>query len=73
MINPSGQNSSNGKDQRKLILRFDPRKLGIKGQRFRLVDLLGDEVIKTSAEELRAGVIIDIALQDSRMYLIEGK
>jgi beta-galactosidase len=73
MINPSGQNSSNGKDQRKLILRFDPRKLGIKGKRLRLVDLLGDEVIKTSAEELRAGVIIDIPPQDSRMYLIEGK
>ena len=63
----------NRKDLRKLILRFDPRKLGIKGKKLRLIDLLGDEVIKTSVEELKAGVIVEIAPQDSRMYLIEGK
>jgi len=71
LINSSEQNSSiNGGDQRKLILRFDPRKLGIKGKRLRLIDLLGDEVIKTSPEELKTGLIINIAPQDSRMYLI---
>jgi beta-galactosidase len=83
LINPSSENTStwrggtvfpaNGKDQRKLILRFDPRKLGIKGKKLRLIDLLGDEVIKTSAEELKTGLIIQIASQDSRMYSIEGK
>jgi len=74
LINPSKQNSSiNGKDQRKLILRFDLRKLGIKGKRLRLTDLLGDEVIKTSTEELKVGLIINIASQDSRMYLIEAR
>jgi hypothetical protein len=76
LINPSEETSSlnmNKSDQRKLILRFDPRKLGIKGKKLRLVDLLGDEVIKTSAEELKLGLIIGIDPQDSRMYLIEEK
>lgn len=74
LINPSQHNSPiDGKDQRKLILRFDPSKLGIKGKRLRLIDLLGDEVIKTSPAELKTGVTIDIAPQDSRMYLIEAK
>ena len=72
LINPCGENSTI-KEQRKLILRFVPRKLGIKGKRLRLVDLLGDEVIKTSPEELKAGVMIEIAPQDSRMYLIETR
>jgi beta-galactosidase len=58
---------------KKIILRFDPRKLGIKGKKLRLVDLLGDEIIKTSPEELKTGIIIEIASPDSRMYLIEGK
>ncbi len=61
------------KSLKKIILRFDPRKLGIKGKKFRLVDLLGDEVIKTSSEELKKGLIIEMASPDSRMYLIEGK
>ncbi len=74
VINPSGQNlSADEKSQRSLILKFDPRKLGIRGKRVRLTDLLGSEVIKTSAGQLKAGVIIDIAPQDSRMYLIETK
>jgi beta-galactosidase len=83
LINPSVENpstwqggtvfSANGRDERKIILRFDPRKLGIKGKKLRVIDLLGDEAIKTSAEELKTGLIIQIAPQDSRMYLIEGK
>ena len=76
LINPSEGTSSlntNKTDRRKIILRFDPRKLGIKGKKLRLIDLLGDEVIKTSAEELKLGVIIEIDTPDSRMYLIEEK
>jgi beta-galactosidase len=74
LINPSEHNfSTDEKDQRRLILRFNPRKLGIKGKRLRFTDLLGEEVIKTSPEEIRAGLVIDIAPQDSRMYLIESK
>jgi beta-galactosidase len=74
LTNPSNQDFYSSDDNpRKLILRFDPRKLGIKGKRLRLTDLLGDEIIKTSPEELKTGIIIQIAPQDSRMYLIETK
>ncbi len=59
-------------DQRSLILRFEPTKLGIKGKKLRLVDILGDEVIRTSSEQLKAGIMIKIKPQDSRMYLIEA-
>jgi hypothetical protein len=60
-------------DRRKLILKAEPRKLGIKGKRIRLVDLLGNEVIRTTPEELRRGIVIEMAPLDSRMYLLEGK
>ncbi|MGB8656959.1 MAG: beta-galactosidase [Candidatus Zixiibacteriota bacterium] len=74
LINPGdGISSAGKKDGKKIILRFDPRKLGIKARKLHLTDLLGDEVIKTSAEELKTGVMINIAAQDSRMYLIEAK
>jgi beta-galactosidase len=73
---PSSEpDSSNaiGKDKRKLILKTEPRKLGVKGKKIRLVDLLGNEVIKTTPEELKRGIVIELAPFDSRMYLLEGK
>ena len=60
-------------DKRKLILKTEPRKLGIKGKKIRLVDLLGNGVIRTTPEELRRGIAIEMAPMDSRMYLLEGK
>jgi len=50
-----------------------PKGMKIKGKRLRLVDLLGDEIIKTSREELKAGLTIEMTSQDSRMYLVESK
>jgi hypothetical protein len=74
LINSCPKSSTNdGNDGRKLILRLDPRKLGLKGRRLRFTDLLGEEIIKTSPEELRAGLIIEVPPLDSRMYLIESK
>jgi beta-galactosidase len=71
----SGPKGSTGEpnDRRRIILRFDPRKVGLKGRRLRLTDLLGEEIIKTSPDELRAGLIIEVPPHDSRMYLIEQK
>jgi hypothetical protein len=71
--NATSPTNNKKKSSKKIILRFDPRKLGIKGKKLRLIDLLGDEIIKTSPEELKTGIIIEIASPDSRMYLIEGK
>ena len=83
LINPPNHNCSiwpgetvssmKAKDTKKLILRFDPKKLGIKGKKIRLIDLLGDEIIKTTPEELKTGIMIEIASPDSRMYVIEEK
>jgi hypothetical protein len=83
LINPPNHNcsiwpgettsSSHKKETRKLILRFDPKKLGIKGKKLRLIDLLGDEIIKTTPDELKTGIMIEITSPDSRMYLIEEK
>jgi hypothetical protein len=74
LINSGPKSSTaDANDQRRLILRFDPRKLGLRGKRLRLTDLLGEEVIKTSPDELRAGLIIEVPPHDSRMYLIESK
>jgi beta-galactosidase len=65
--------ASTGKEKKKLILKMEPRKLGVKGEKIRLVDLLGNETIKTTPEELKRGIVIEIAPLDSRMYLVEGK
>lgn len=74
LINSSPKSSTDDRnDRRKLILRFDPRKLGLRGKRLRFTDLLGEEIIKTTPDELRTGLIIEIPPHDSRMYLIEPK
>lgn len=75
LIDPSKPCASDvdEKSDKKIILRFDPRKIGVKGKRIRMTDLLGEEVIKTSPQELRTGIQLTIQPQDSRMYLIESK
>jgi beta-galactosidase len=74
LINSSPKSSADDPDdRRKLILRFDPRKVGLKGRRLRFTDLLGEEIIKTSADELKTGLILEVPPHDSRMYLIEQK
>jgi len=62
-----------GIDRKKLILKTEPRKLGVKGEKIRLVDLLGNEVIRTTPEELKRGIVIEMAPLETRMYLMEGK
>lgn len=53
------------------ILKLDCKRLGIRGQKLKLVDLLGEEVIKTSATELCQGIMLELSEMDSRMFLIE--
>ena len=55
------------------ILKLDCRKAGVKGKRIRLVNLLNGEVIKTSASELKSGIMMSIQEPGSRMYLIQGR
>jgi hypothetical protein len=69
----SGDPQATIKNKKKLILKTEVRKLGIKGKKIRLIDLLGNEVIRTTPEDLRRGIVIEMAPLDSRMYLVEGK
>jgi hypothetical protein len=69
---PSGSSAEDG-SEKWIIIRFDPRTAGVKGKKLRLIDLLGEEIIKTSPQELKSGIMLCIRPQDSRMYLIEGK
>jgi beta-galactosidase len=59
--------------RKQIVLKFDPRKLGIRGSALRLTDLLGEEIIKTSSSALRTGILLNLEPQASRMYLIEAK
>jgi beta-galactosidase len=67
---PSANASQPAKE---VIVRLNCKKLGIRGKKVNLVDLLGDEVIKTSSEELKTGILLKLKYLDSRMYLIECK
>jgi len=69
----SGEPLARAESKEKLILKTEPRKLGVRGKKIRLIDLLGNEVIRTTSEELRRGIVIEMAPLDSRMYLMKGK
>ena len=74
LINPKGDFHGKGLGPIcSFILKLDCRKLGVKGKRIRLVNLLNSEVIKTSTSDLRNGIIITMEEPGSRMYLVEGR
>ena len=58
---------------RKVIIQVDTAACGIRGERLRLVDLLGDMDIKVSSRDLRQGLPLKIAPNDSFLLLIEKK
>jgi len=74
LINPKGNfYTAEAPPKRSFILKLDCRKAGVKGKRIRLVDLLGNEVIKSSTSELRNGIMMTIEEPGSRIYMIEGR
>jgi beta-galactosidase len=62
-----------GKNKNPFILQLNCKKLGIKGEKIKLTDLLGEEVIKTSSSDLKKGIVMTLGNMDSRMFLVEGK
>ncbi len=60
-------------EEEKVIIQADCKRLGIKGARIRLVDLLGDQTIKTTSSELKEGLVLRLGPLDSRMYLVETR
>jgi len=74
LINPEGNfHSREAPPITSFILKLDCRKAGVKGKRIRLLNLLSGEVVKTSASELKNGIVMAIEEPGSRMYLIEGR
>ncbi|MGB2697905.1 MAG: beta-galactosidase [Candidatus Zixiibacteriota bacterium] len=74
LINPKGDfYLKETSPKTSFILKLDCRKAGIKGKRIRLLDLLTREIIKTSASELKSGIMISMQEPDSRIYLVEGR
>ncbi len=61
---------------KEILLKVDLRKLGFKGTRVRLVDQLAEAEaapIKTSVDELKNGISIDLEFPDGKVFLIEKK
>jgi len=74
LLNPRyNPSQTRGDNKTPFILQFNCKKLGIKGEKIKLTDLLGEEVIKTTASDLKKGIVLSLEKMDSRMYLVEGK
>jgi len=74
LINPEGDfHSRETPPTTSFILKLDCRKVGVKGKRIRLVDLITREVIRTNASELKNGIMITMDEPGSKMYLVEGR
>jgi beta-galactosidase len=58
---------------RQVIIRVDTAAAGIRGEKLRLIDLLGDVDLKISSKDLRQGLPLKIAPNDSFVFLIEKK
>ncbi len=60
-------------NRREIIIKVDPARTGIRGEKLRLIDLLGDTDLKISSKDLKQGLPIKIAPQDAFVFLIEKK
>jgi len=58
---------------REVIIKVDVSSYGIRGDRLRMTDLLGDLELKISAKELKQGLPLKIIPNDSFVFLIEKK
>ena len=58
--------------KKNVILQIDCGKIGVKGKKITLTELLDGQIIKTTSEELKKGISIELGKLESRIYLIEG-
>jgi hypothetical protein len=59
--------------KKQILLKVDLRKAGFKGTRIKLVDQFGseeDQPIRTSVDELKSGITLDIDSPDGRLFLV---
>ncbi len=71
---PKSTPLSNGTAQeRDVIIQCDLRKLKLKGKNIKMVELFGDETIKTTAAELRTGIVVRVKDYTARAWWLERK
>lgn len=58
--------------KKNVILQIDCGKIGVKGKKITLTELLDGQIIKTTSEELKKGISIELGKMESRIYLVEG-
>ena len=58
--------------KRNIILEIDCSKIGIKGKKITLTELLDGQIIKTTSEELKKGISMEFGKLESKVYLVEG-
>jgi beta-galactosidase len=58
--------------KKNVILQIDCGKIGVKGKKITLTELLEGQIIKTTSEELKKGISIELGKLESRIYLVEG-
>jgi beta-galactosidase len=61
---------------REVIVRFDPRRVGISSAKIKMTDLLAGEAaqpLKISSDALRKGIAIDVDFPDGKIFLIDAK
>jgi len=75
VINHNQRNQNSCPDNlRRVVMKVDPSLIGSSGSvKMKLVNLLNDEIIPTTAKELTEGLFIEIENMDSKIYLIEKR
>ncbi|HVP35563.1 MAG TPA: beta-galactosidase [Terriglobales bacterium] len=58
--------------KKNIILEIDCSKIGIKGKKITLTELLDGQIIKTTSEELKKGISMEFGKLESKIYLVEG-
>jgi hypothetical protein len=58
--------------KKNVILQIDCGKIGVRGKKITLTELLDGQIIKTTSDELKKGISIEIRKLEGRIYLVEG-
>jgi beta-galactosidase len=58
--------------KKNVILQIDCGKIGVKGKKIVLTELLDGQTIKTTSDELKKGISTELGKLESRIYLVEG-
>jgi beta-galactosidase len=58
---------------KKIVASVDLRPLGIRQAKIKMYDVLGEDVLKFSAKQLREGVVFPVGFHDARIYYIPKK